>query len=502
MQCGEAGHWHPPLNGDGVINLVGKTTLREFVRLVHHAEGVVCPVTLAMHLAAAVETPLGRPRNRPCVVIAGGREPPSWEAYSFHQFLSSVGMLTCCAEGGCWKSRCQLVGDGDEKDRRNLCEQPVEVSPGLVIPRCQEMISADDVIRRIEMYLSGDLIGRLTVPVTASVQPSFFGAGDVSPLVVRPRVAVLIEFKHGLGDAMQLTRVLRHLRQEHPDWDIDVAALRGKHSAFAGLCRRTLVLAEDVIRRRDYQLRYRLAWHESRSNDGGCPNTKATRCLRDVFQLVPQPELCRYEIRVNDATRQKARDYLQSLCGLPADTGRFRAVLIHYEGNTSTELKNLPHALMQQVCDVVLRAGYVPVIFDWDRRSPLPDGVRIHCPDGGHALWHGTETGDAALIAALIEASTLMIGIDSGPLHVAGATSTPTLAVWTRHHPVHFFDLADNVEHLVPEDHATLAAGVVGATYFENHYRHRTYQSLQAELPAEVERRLTGCDGFAAGKEV
>jgi ADP-heptose:LPS heptosyltransferase len=150
VQCGEAGHWHPPL--DGVTNLVGKTGLREFVQLMHHADGVLCPVTMAMHLAAAVETIPSRPQHRPCVVVAGGREPPHWEAYPFHQFISNVGTLSCCADGGCWKSRCQLVGDGDEKDHRNLCEQPVEVAPNLQISRCMDRITARDVIRRIEMF--------------------------------------------------------------------------------------------------------------------------------------------------------------------------------------------------------------------------------------------------------------------------------------------------------------------------------------------------------------
>lgn len=51
VQCGSAEHWHPPL--EGVVNLVGRTDLRQFVRLMYHAQGVVCPVTFAMHLAAA-----------------------------------------------------------------------------------------------------------------------------------------------------------------------------------------------------------------------------------------------------------------------------------------------------------------------------------------------------------------------------------------------------------------------------------------------------------------
>jgi ADP-heptose:LPS heptosyltransferase len=152
VQCGERSHWHPGL--ENVIDLVGKTDIRQFVRLMYHAEGVVCPVTFAMHLAAAVETKPGRPRNRPCVVIAGGREPPHWEAYPFHQFISTVGALDCCEHGGCWKSRCQAVGDDDPKDS-DLCERPVSVSDNLRIPRCMHIIRPEDVIRRIELYYKG-----------------------------------------------------------------------------------------------------------------------------------------------------------------------------------------------------------------------------------------------------------------------------------------------------------------------------------------------------------
>ena len=72
VQVGEKGHYHPPLKG--VLDLRGKTTLRDLIRLIYHAEGVVCPVTMHMHLAVSVLPP-GRKRLRSCVVIAGGREP-------------------------------------------------------------------------------------------------------------------------------------------------------------------------------------------------------------------------------------------------------------------------------------------------------------------------------------------------------------------------------------------------------------------------------------------
>lgn len=152
VQVGEEGHHHPPL--EGVLDLRGKTDLRQLVRLVYHSQGVLTAVNALMHLAAAVEVKGGEPRNRPCVVVAGGREPSQWEAYPHHQFLHTNGALLCCDHGGCWKSRVKPLGDGDPADRpENLC---VDVVGDL--PRCMDMISAADVVRRIELYFQGGAI--------------------------------------------------------------------------------------------------------------------------------------------------------------------------------------------------------------------------------------------------------------------------------------------------------------------------------------------------------
>lgn len=155
VQCGATGqgHFHTPLRG--VIDLVGKTELRQMVRLMHHADGVVCPVTMFMHLAAAVETRPGRPHNRPCVVLAGGREPSHWEAYPHHQFLHTHSALPCCDNGGCWRSRIEPVGDGDEKDQ-SLCLRPVRTAAGTLLPQCLDMIESRHVIDAIERYLMFD----------------------------------------------------------------------------------------------------------------------------------------------------------------------------------------------------------------------------------------------------------------------------------------------------------------------------------------------------------
>src|SRR5699024_8568506 len=115
-------------------------------------------VTALMHLAAAIETKPGMPKNRPCVVVAGGREPAQWEAYPQHQYIHTNGALLCCDHGGCWKSRTVPIGDEDDRDDpSNLC---ANVSGHL--PRCMDMITAEEVIRRIELYFNGGAIRYLT----------------------------------------------------------------------------------------------------------------------------------------------------------------------------------------------------------------------------------------------------------------------------------------------------------------------------------------------------
>ncbi len=147
VQVGERSHFQPAL--ERAIDLRGQTTLRQLVRLMYHAQGAISAVSLLMHLAAAVESKPGAPRNRPCVVIAGGREPPHFTAYPHHQYLHTVGTLRCCDQGGCWKSRVKALGDGDPKDQE-LC---VDVLGDL--PRCMHMITAQDVIAAIERYYAG-----------------------------------------------------------------------------------------------------------------------------------------------------------------------------------------------------------------------------------------------------------------------------------------------------------------------------------------------------------
>ncbi|MCI0746021.1 MAG: hypothetical protein L0Y58_11495, partial [Verrucomicrobia subdivision 3 bacterium] len=156
VQVGGASDYHPKLNG--TIDLRGRTAARELLQLIYHCQGIVCAVTGPMHLAAAVEVKDKSAGLRPCVVVAGGREPVHWEAYPGHQFIHTIGALPCCARGGCWRTRTVALGDGSPKDRpEELC---VDVRGGL--PHCMDLIRSAEVIRRIESYFEGGVLKPLT----------------------------------------------------------------------------------------------------------------------------------------------------------------------------------------------------------------------------------------------------------------------------------------------------------------------------------------------------
>lgn len=149
------GHQQPELKG--VESFVGKTTLREFLRLVYHADGVICAVSFPMHVAAAFD--------KPCVVLAGGREPWWWEAYVNsgsrhfgpfcqpvripHRFLHTIGQLDCCEATGCWK---QFVTNLDGTMTEQRCSIPIADESRQTIPKCLELISTAAVVAAVRSY--------------------------------------------------------------------------------------------------------------------------------------------------------------------------------------------------------------------------------------------------------------------------------------------------------------------------------------------------------------
>jgi ADP-heptose:LPS heptosyltransferase len=132
VQVGHTNHNHHALNG--VLDMRGKTNLRQLFRLSYFSEGAVCAVSLQMVIMQAF--------RKPCVVINGGREGMRWQAINDHSFLHTIGQFNCCLEDGCWKSK--LTECINQQNN---------------IPKCMSMIKPEYVAKAIENYYEG---GRLS----------------------------------------------------------------------------------------------------------------------------------------------------------------------------------------------------------------------------------------------------------------------------------------------------------------------------------------------------
>lgn len=151
-------HHHPKLNN--VIDLVGMTNLRQMMRVINNSDGVICTITSAMHMAAAL--------GKPCVVTGAGREEWWWEAYNrdnpglapvnnllpvSHRYLHTIGNLDCCSSKGCWKNKVQK-SEGD----KSFCNYPTQAERGQMVPLCMDMITVEKVVGSVlSYYLDGTL---------------------------------------------------------------------------------------------------------------------------------------------------------------------------------------------------------------------------------------------------------------------------------------------------------------------------------------------------------
>jgi len=153
VQIGDKAHTHPTLTGNNLIDMVGKTDIRQLIRLVYNSFGVISGVSFPMHLAYAVPPhPRFQRAARANITIAGGREAAHWEQGPSHHYLHTCGMLKCCDAGGCWKSRVVALDDGDKKNE-SLCVAPMMMEDGQWVPQCMAMIEVDDVANLIDRYM-------------------------------------------------------------------------------------------------------------------------------------------------------------------------------------------------------------------------------------------------------------------------------------------------------------------------------------------------------------
>lgn len=289
-------------------------------------------------------------------------------------------------------------------------------------------------------------------------------------------VLISLHRGYGLGDAVKMSAVLRHVAKYRPDWRFDFQAEVGRYCVGAGIASRCFAYGEPYPCDR-YDAEVQILLFNNWYGFTDRPNTQVGRCLKDRFDL-PWDRTCgEYLIRVSP----ESLSAVQTLLG--GDPRRF--VALHYEGDSAQIKKNLTHEQVYEICRRIESLGYEPLILDWRKRSQLPERYRrLHTP----RHWGG----DAEMVTAVISQCSAFIGIDSGPAKCASATSVPTMVVWHGHHPAEFHDPAPNTTHLCPVGYHDLAPvcgnpGVV--KWYEANYNTRLYRS---DLVVGVEAWLTG----------
>ncbi len=315
---------------------------------------------------------------------------------------------------------------------------------------------------------AGDAIAKLSDPIADAI-----GWKEKS---------LLLEFTHGLGDGVQFTVVLKHLAARFPKWKVDVCTQAERHDMMRGAGARYCFTpgsarGEHVYRKTISIVEPAECFHDS-------PATKAETILRNHFGITPQLELSRYRVEFARRHSDVARQFINEL---PSSEG---FVLLHYQGDSMRRAKNLDEGIIRACCSRILEAGYTPVIFDFEHRSRLIDG---------RTIFRAEIPADPCVTAALANEAALCVGVDSGPGHVFGSEtlSTPTLIVWRKNHPYNYYELAEHVTHVLPQDHWRHLRGQdcerTGLGFFQSHYHYvQCQRHVRYELPTLVSAALDG----------
>lgn len=138
VQIGHKDHIHPELKG--VLSLVGKTDMRQLIRLAWWAHGTIGPLSFQFVISAALQ--------QSHVVVAAGKETVNWHIYPHGRYIYTNGALHCCAWDGCW-----LGGD------RGKCKDMVSLNGRGNVPKCFHLIQPQQIADAVKMYYEGGMLG-------------------------------------------------------------------------------------------------------------------------------------------------------------------------------------------------------------------------------------------------------------------------------------------------------------------------------------------------------
>ncbi len=162
-------------------------------------------------------------------------------------------------------------------------------------------------------------------------------------------------------------------------------------------------------------------------------------------------------------------------------------ILLHTHGTTDGERKNIPVDVARRICrELLARTEGTILLLDWHGNLPPWPHWRVR-----HLQHDFGRIGTAGLLCFLYRAD-LMAGIDSGPLHAARFTRTPSLGIWMRDGSPATWSLPRALQVNVVAGHESRVS-MQGARVPFNVVECPAAETLPALVGRTVERMLAGC---------
>jgi ADP-heptose:LPS heptosyltransferase len=277
---------------------------------------------------------------------------------------------------------------------------------------------------------------------------------------------LLIKFLHGLGDCIDYSIVIKHLKDKYPDLKIKVIANEGSHWAF-------YKIADNFQSINNYsvddlnEFLFIEDFNYPSEIWTSLPSSKVTHTLVHNYGLEPKLELYYPTFTPTDEAI-KMVDELQI---------HKPFVVLNYLGMTDLGRKDLTHEQAQAICNYFIKQNYICVIADYEHQCPFADDKNFITLYKNNIIWRNGP--NCGILYELIRRANLFIGIDSGPSHLAAATDTPSLIIWKAEaawHPGIGTNLDRNCIHFIPEEHITKYH------FFIKHSNWRNYKSNKTLL--------------------
>jgi hypothetical protein len=234
--------------------------------------------------------------------------------------------------------------------------------------------------------------------------------------------AVHVRFDHGLGDCVYFAhQIPLYVRR---GWDVVVSCRPDKELLFHAAGALISASPDDVPsvpwlegETPDADLRFDNYWRWSKM---------ARNLSFDPMPDIGHParlwsEYCDVALDATELIRGPEKDRVAAY----ADKLAGPLILLHTHGASGGERKNMSAAEVRELCrELLARTEGTVLILDWDGNvTPLPHWRVRH-------VHHDFGPLSTMQLLYLLGRADLMIGIDSGPLHLARFTRTPAIGVW------------------------------------------------------------------------